>query len=155
MITTKLAFREIGGFNEELVTGEDYDLCHRYLNNRMIVVQRSDFACYHLGNPKNIRRFFFREKWHGQGDYYDLSTFAKSPIAILGVVYAALHVAIISTAILGRWNVSLGITAVLIALNIALTYYRFKNIKNFFSRQVLTYLYFMARFASISYLWSR
>lgn len=59
-------FAEIGGFDESLVTGEDYEFSQRAAK-RLSVIADSAIDVVHLGNPKTLGDFFRREVWHGLG----------------------------------------------------------------------------------------
>lgn len=59
-------FKSLGGFNEKLITGEDYEFCMR-AKTLIPVIEDPDIKVYHHGNPKNVHQFIKREMWHGLG----------------------------------------------------------------------------------------
>src|SRR3569832_472641 len=59
-------FKSINGFNESLVTGEDYEFCLR-AKRITKVISNDNIRVIHLGNPKTLRQFLKREMWHGLG----------------------------------------------------------------------------------------
>ena len=61
-------FRELGGFDARLVTGEDFELCTRACANGGEVRDSRALEVVHLGFPKTLAQFARRELWHGQGD---------------------------------------------------------------------------------------
>ena len=66
LIVPRQLFDELQGFDESLVTGEDYEFCQRAA--RLVDVVADDrIRVVHLGNPKSLARFFRREMWHGLG----------------------------------------------------------------------------------------
>lgn len=58
-------FREIGGFDESLTTGEDADICSRINKSGRLVINDSRIRCVHLGNAKTLAVFFRKERWYG------------------------------------------------------------------------------------------
>ncbi|MBN1869507.1 MAG: glycosyltransferase [Candidatus Omnitrophica bacterium] len=67
LIMTKSVFYSIGGFEEDLKTSEDVDLCQRVRKQGLSVYAHPRLAVEHLGNPKTIKDFFIKEKWRGDG----------------------------------------------------------------------------------------
>ena len=59
-------FNFLGGFNEKLVTGEDYEFCLRASNHTRIISDPG-IGVVHYGYPKTLRQFVLREVWHGIG----------------------------------------------------------------------------------------
>ncbi|MFW9929299.1 MAG: glycosyltransferase, partial [Candidatus Thorarchaeota archaeon] len=67
MIVHKNLFEKIGGFNEQLTTGEDEKFCEDVRYEGGIILKEPSFKAVHHGYPKSIGSFFKREKWHGLG----------------------------------------------------------------------------------------
>lgn len=67
LIMTKSVFDSVGGFEEDLNTSEDVDLCQRVRKQGSRVYTDPILAVEHLGNPKTIKEFFIKEKWRGEG----------------------------------------------------------------------------------------
>lgn len=61
------AFERIGGFREDLVTGEDSELGRRLVDAGMRMRESTRVGAVHLGNPKSVRAFYRRTVWHGLG----------------------------------------------------------------------------------------
>lgn len=61
-------FNSIGGFNEKLVSGEDYEFCLR-ASKRTRIISDPCVGVVHYGYPKTLRQFFPREVWHGIGAF--------------------------------------------------------------------------------------
>ena len=89
LITTKSLFDMIGGFDESLKTGEDYDFCFRARKQGAEIVPEKDYKVYHLGYPKTLFAFFKREMWHGVGDCQTLSKFLNSKPAIISLLWGS------------------------------------------------------------------
>jgi len=89
------AFEAIGGFNEDLITGEDAEICQRLRNANFSLHSSSEVSAIHLGNPKALTQFFRKEVWHGlgmfgtfRGSWLDkpvLMTFAHLMFTVLAV----------------------------------------------------------------------
>jgi GT2 family glycosyltransferase len=60
------SFLKTGGFNENLVTCEDVDLCYRIGESHKIICD-STISSVHLGEAKTIRHFYKKERWRGKG----------------------------------------------------------------------------------------
>jgi GT2 family glycosyltransferase len=94
LLMTRKAFEQLGGFNEQLETGEDVDFSNRARQQGLKVVLDPAFAVHHEGFPKSIRHFFGRERWHGKGDFASLQYFRQSRVAqialLIGLCYLLL-----------------------------------------------------------------
>ena len=68
LFVKKEDFLRIGGFNSELVTCEDVDLCYRLSSLGRIVSDRS-IRMVHLGEAATLRRFAKKELWRGMDNF--------------------------------------------------------------------------------------
>lgn len=59
-------FNDLGGFDESLSSGEDYELCSR-ASSLVRIIADNKIRVVHLGNPKTVKDFLTREIWHGIG----------------------------------------------------------------------------------------
>lgn len=80
-------FHEISGFNDTLVTGEDYEFCMRAKQKGIVIINNPKLHVIHEGYPKTLKQFIRREKWHGIQDFNDIYTFLKSKPAMLALLY--------------------------------------------------------------------
>lgn len=64
----KDVFLKVKGFDESLVTCEDVDLCYR-LRHYGEILSDKKIEVTHLGEPKNLREFFHKERWRGQDNF--------------------------------------------------------------------------------------
>lgn len=87
LIIHRYAFYKTGGFNDNLITGEDWEFCMRAKQMGITIVNNPDLHVIHERYPKTIRQFIRKEKWHGIQDFYDISTFLKSKPAIFALLY--------------------------------------------------------------------
>jgi glycosyltransferase involved in cell wall biosynthesis len=67
LVVKKKVFKEIGGFDKNLITGEDAELCWRLNLKGFTVWENPDIKAIHLGNPKNLWNFYKKQRWHGIG----------------------------------------------------------------------------------------
>lgn len=64
LIVRQEAYRAVGGFDEAMVTDEDYDLCRRLRDSGYLVWEDSAIRGIHLGNPKSLKQFYHKQRWH-------------------------------------------------------------------------------------------
>jgi glycosyltransferase involved in cell wall biosynthesis len=68
LLVKREIFEKIGGFNEELVTCEDVDLCYRIEKTHKIICD-SSISAVHLGEARTLLDFFKKERWRGKGSF--------------------------------------------------------------------------------------
>lgn len=92
MLVSRNLFSELGGFDPDLSSGEDYDFCKKAesMNCRLLVDQK--LVAYHLGYPTKIKEFIERECWHGEGDVVSFKKILSSKVALAAIVFGLLHV---------------------------------------------------------------
>lgn len=80
------AFRTVGGFNEDLITCEDYDLSTRLKKLGQLLVDSRIVAIHHR-EPGTIREFFRKEKWRGKSNFEGISShgFRLKELPSLGI----------------------------------------------------------------------
>jgi glycosyltransferase involved in cell wall biosynthesis len=61
------AFDRIGGFREDLRTGEDAEIGQRLIASGMRIRESTRVEAVHYGNPRSISEFYRRTVWHGLG----------------------------------------------------------------------------------------
>ncbi len=93
MIVTRELFDRVGGFNESLSTGEDYDFCMRVCKYGGMIVNNPSLRVIHHDYPKNIFDFTQREAWHGKGDVSSLKLIYHSKVAVAALLFLMLHLA--------------------------------------------------------------
>ncbi|NIS15836.1 MAG: glycosyltransferase [Aliifodinibius sp.] len=57
-------FHDIGGFNENLQTDEDTEICRRLNDQDYSIFNDPEICVVHLGNAQTIREFIGKERWH-------------------------------------------------------------------------------------------
>lgn len=159
MIVPKDLFNEIGGFDESLVSGEDYEFCARARTGRGVpTIADSKIKVVHLGNPKTIGRLLQREIWHGLGALgsFRLNWFDKPLIATLIFLICTLIQAIGLIAIIfGRsWLFMLG-TSGAVAIVAATVWYRRRSLTgplHALQLAILYYAYYFGRSIALIFL---
>lgn len=58
-------FLELNGFNEELVTNEDFDLCYRLSGRGYKIFSDPAIKAWHWGVPRTLGEFYKKNRWHG------------------------------------------------------------------------------------------
>jgi glycosyltransferase involved in cell wall biosynthesis len=70
---SRAAFQAVGGFREDMVTGEDAEIGQRLISAGHKIFASPRVKAIHLGNPKSIREFYRRNVWHGLGMFGTVS----------------------------------------------------------------------------------
>jgi glycosyltransferase involved in cell wall biosynthesis len=60
-------FEQIGGFREDLRTGEDSEIGQRIVGAGFRIRESARVGAVHYGNPRSISAFYRRTVWHGLG----------------------------------------------------------------------------------------
>lgn len=90
MVLRRDVFHKLGGFDEELTTGEDVEFCQRQRDVKVEILDDAALSVVHEGYPKTWYQFFKRERWHGLGDYSSFSLFMRSKPALIATIQATL-----------------------------------------------------------------
>jgi glycosyltransferase involved in cell wall biosynthesis len=120
LIVSLEGFRAIGGFDEGLVTGEDYELCARARRMGFRIINDPKLKVIHHGFPSRLGAFIRREVWHAEGDTRSLADLTRSKVALGSIAFAALHVLLVGSLVAG-WTsgvvVALGLLLILLLLS--------------------------------------
>ena len=100
MIISKELFTSIGGFNENITSGEDYELCGRVKNIGLLTLHDYRLECIHYGNPSSLKQFYHRERWHGRGMIIDLQNPLRSRPIMMSILYVATYIVFVFLTIL-------------------------------------------------------
>lgn len=85
----RAAFDAVGGFDEDLETGEDMDLCARVRLAGRRVLDHRGMTCVHLGEPRTLAAVYRRNRWHGRGALPRYSDGRLAPVFLATVGFAA------------------------------------------------------------------
>lgn len=151
LVVSKRLFEELGGFREDLETGEDYEFSMRAKQRGAQVKENPTLVVFHEGYPKSISQFFFREFWHGKGDARNIFCILKSKVAIASLTHVMLHAMFI-------FGVRPRIAGVLICMLMTMASYKKyqgKRPKIILINIFLYYIFFWARGISTIYYFLR
>ena len=93
LIFTREHFEAIGGFDETLETGEDFEICVRAARLGGRVEGDRSLRAVHHDFPRDLISFVRREAWHGRGNFASWQMVRSSPVALGTVAFAGLHLA--------------------------------------------------------------
>lgn len=160
MITTRPVYDLVGGFREELETGEDYEFCVRARRLGVRIVARQSLRAFHHGVPATLRQYFVQQVWHGRGEWQGITAVLGSKVAMATMAFLVLHLIGVSCVIAGgTWRIVAALAAAsVLSLCLASSYvqYRGQGMTRVLGNAALFYLYYVARVASLgSVLWRR
>jgi len=150
LVLGKETFVVIGGFDESMVTAEDYEFSMRANRKGIVVENNPRLEAIHDGYPKDITEFIGREFWHGKGDCQRPGLFIKSKVSIASVLFGMLHVLLLGALFCGFYVATSIIISLVILASAFMSFSIFsKNGKLLALRNTpLCYLYLMSRFVS-------
>lgn len=153
MITSKQFFDSLGGFDESLQTGEDYEFCARAKRKGASIFENHKLRVIHYGVPRTLSEFMRREIWHGTGDVQSIGALLRSKVAMLALVFLFTHLWLISGMVFGYGDsaqILMGLI-IIFAIIVASAWkkYHYEPMLIILRNVVLYYFYFWARSISI------
>ena len=147
-------FNSLGGFNEKLVSGEDYEFCLRASNHGRIISDPG-VGVVHYGYPKTLHQFYSREVWHGIGAFGTIGRkwFDKPLVGTL--VFLTLVCLGVIGLIEGVGSLLIFCSLAMVALLIASTWYkrgRSSGFRRALQLLVLYFLYYSGRATSLFFI---
>ncbi len=107
MFVRRDAFESVDGFDERLITCEDYDLCLRLKSFGKIVADGRISAVHH-GEAATLTQFFHKERWRGtsnlRGVLYHGLQWRELPSLVLPTIYCGLGLWV--AAALSVWGIA-------------------------------------------------
>ncbi len=98
MFVRRDIFLEVGGFNEALITCEDYDLSLRLQKHGPIIADQRLLAVHH-GEAATLGHFFRKERWRGTSNLQGLRShgfvWGELPSLLLPLCYLALTLLVV------------------------------------------------------------
>jgi len=152
MIVSREFFEEIGGFDESLSTGEDYELCMRAIRNGGKIISNPKLKVIHHDFPKGLLAFIKREAWHGKGDVGSLRGIVSSKVAVAALLFGGMHVLAITFPLLfgfSTFAISIPIAGI-IGIVILSSFMKFRHcgLNVVLVNSVIFYFYFWGRLIS-------
>jgi glycosyltransferase involved in cell wall biosynthesis len=127
MLIPRTFFNELGGFDETLATGEDYNLSRRAVERGGRIAPDDRLRAVHMGFPRSVGAFLQRESWHGIGDFESLAVFVRSKVALSAVAFVALHVVLLVSLISGALWPGAAAAAGIVSLCLASSYHQYRS----------------------------
>ncbi|WP_143595735.1 glycosyltransferase family 2 protein [Tamilnaduibacter salinus] len=88
IIIRKAHFILVGGFLEELSSGEDTQLTYDLRKNGITATVDASMAVIHLGNPDSLKEFIRRQSWHAESYKRHFRKNLRDPVFMLMTAYA-------------------------------------------------------------------
>lgn len=144
-------FLTVGGFDESLATGEDYDLCARFKRKGGVLLNDPALRVEHHGFPTTLSAFLRRERWHGRGDAGSLRSVVQSRVAVASLVFVGALVTSVTTLALGRGGIAAtaAVGAVTILLASAIRKFRHAGVRTVVVSSLVFVPYYLGRFLSL------
>jgi hypothetical protein len=153
---TRAAFDQIGGFREDLRTGEDAEIGQRIVEAGLRIRECTRVQAVHFGNPKSIREFYRRTVWHGLGMFGTVTARRLDKPTMMMVLHLMLTVAgmvalaVLPTTMVWRLLVLVATQLVVPAATVA---HRMRQTKRFARIDVALFLYWLYYWARLQALW--
>lgn len=152
IVTTKVLFNLLNGFDEKIETSEDEDFCRRARKSGANLKHDKELRAIHNGYPRNIKSFIKRERWHGIGDFQKLDNLINSPVALITLLFVSIHgilIAAIPFLLLhGEYTILIFFCLVFIisiCLICSFIKFRYAGLRKILVCCVIFYFYFMGR----------
>ncbi|HEX5513215.1 MAG TPA: glycosyltransferase [Gammaproteobacteria bacterium] len=158
MLIPRDFFLQMGGFDERLETGEDYEFCQRARAAGGEIVNNPQLRVVHHNFPRTLRQFIRREAWHGRGDLRSLRAFLQSKVALGASAFLVAHGLVLAGLLLPGVASLLPLGLLLLILLLAASTwkkYRYAPWRSRFVNGGLFYAYYLGRSASLLYLFQR
>ena len=155
----KSVFDAIGGFREDLLTGEDADIGLRLTEAGYVIRYAPAVSVVHLGNPASLRDFYRKQRWHGLGMFGTVRTSRLDRPVFMTLMHAAI---IVVALVMLRAGPISGVLLLLAgvwlvpAASVAFRVRRGARVGGSVLRAILLYqLYYFARLAALASLVTR
>ncbi len=151
MIIEKEFFNHLDGFDPNLVTSEDYDICQRAKANGGKIANNLDLKAIHPDFPRRLGSFIRREVWHGLGDCLSFKTAIRSKILIASIIFYTLIFLSMLSLFSGAMKSGFILAAVAVSLLLAVSWLKFHH-AGFRSTLINSFIlipYFFARIISV------
>lgn len=153
LIIGRRLFATLGGFDETLETGEDYEFSTRAKARGGTIAAMRRLHVVHHGVPRTLGEFVRREAWHSRGDARRISDVLRSRVALLAVLFAVGH-ALTGILLVAQpvWPPIWAIPVLLVcAICVASAFVKYRGLPwtTVARNSVLFYFYFVGRFWGI------
>lgn len=155
-VVEKQAFETIGGFREDLRTGEDADIGQRLIVAGFRIHECPDVRAIHYGNPKSVADYYRRVVWHGLGMFATVTRHRLDRPTAMLLVHLALTVAGVAWLVFGAGTVverALVLFALQIIVPAITVAFRMKQTARLVNLPRAVYLYWLYYWARLHALW--
>ncbi len=148
---TRAAFEQVGGFREDLTTGEDSEIGQRILRAGFRIRESTRVKAIHLGNPKSIGEFYRRTVWHGLGMFGTVSRQRFDRPTAMTAIHLAATVLGLASLVAAPWPIPwrlavlAGLQLVAPAVTVAHRARQTRRLPRIGSALLLYWLYYWAR----------
>ena len=146
MIVSRNTFDKVGGFDQHFITNEDFNFCTQAKKQGIIIDSNLEMKVFHYGYPNSLIGFARREIWHGLGDCKNWKSRLRSPVFWCGTLFLLLNsIMILFLFIYLPLFFILFAISMLIAAGMNFYKFGYENIRGFFFRTIVSYLYLISR----------
>jgi glycosyltransferase involved in cell wall biosynthesis len=152
---SRAAFEDVGGFREDLATGEDAEIGQRINRAGHRIFADPRVRALHHGNPKSVRQFYRRQVWHGIGMFGTVNfSSIDRPTAMMFMQLAAIvagvgAIAGLHRSLIARVALAIGLQAVVPMTTVIFRLSRTRNWRAFLPGIPLYWLYYVARIQAL------
>ncbi|MCX6835765.1 MAG: glycosyltransferase, partial [candidate division Zixibacteria bacterium] len=142
-VVRRSAFGKVGGFDERLVSDEDTDICTRLSEIGAVIVEDPQVAAIHLGNPRTLRAFVAKERWHATSIISTMTAHGIDRAMLMTLAFigcGVLSLFLLALAVLGRVGIPAFVLPLLI-VPLLTTAYRVWQHGNYNAAPALMVLY--------------
>ncbi len=146
----KDVFQEVGGWNEDLITCEDLDICDRIKVNFRLL-HYTPVAAIHHGGAKTLGEVFRKEIWRGRNNQDRLANIWRQPRDIPTLLFPPLHglfliCLVVALALGSKWSpYIMGLALLFPGLRALLVVVKSNRPSYFFQLLVIWFVYYCAR----------
>jgi len=130
MVIKAKLFSKMGGFDESIETGEDWDFCQRVIRAGYRVVNNPLLNVKHLGNFKSLIGIIKKERWYGRGMFGVLKGRKATKPLVVSILFLILIVTAIFGLFVASYIVTISALAAVLLLVIFTSYHFTRNIKD-------------------------
>lgn len=151
------AFKAVSGFNEELITDEDTEIGARLNKMGLCIIDSPLVRAIHLGNPKTLKEFITKEKWHATSI---LSTISAQkidrPMVMTFVFMFCCLISLLSVPFVLSYNLNPIVLPAVLSMILApplvtalYRVYKFRSYQYFFHLVILYLLFYLVRSVTV------
>lgn len=150
MIMSRNAFDEIGGFDENYSTGEDYEFCCQAKQKGYRILNNPDLKVIHHDFPSSLPRFIRREAWHGRSDFNNVASWKGSKVALAASIFLVLHMLMFAGFFSeSKIAISAAMAIAMLLLFSSLFKFRGQGVKTILVNAGIFYFYYIGRVAAL------